>query len=258
VGDGEARVTAPILETRGLSKAFEALRAVADVDLRVEPGELRAIIGPNGAGKTTLFHLISGVVHPSAGEIRFRGEDVTRLPAHARCRRGMSRTFQITSIFGDLPALENVRMAIQLKGGGNFTLLGGRALLRATARRAEATLAELGLGERGALPASTLPHGEQRLLEIAMALAQEPDLLLLDEPTQGLSSEETAATIAVIRRVARARGLTILLVEHDMDVVFNVADRVTVLDFGQVIADGSPAAVRASAEVQKAYLGSIE
>ena len=248
-------MSGPLLETRGLLKTFGALRAVADVDLAVEPGELRAIIGPNGAGKTTLFHLVSGVVRATAGAIRFHGEDITALPAPARCRRGLSRTFQITSLFGDLSALENVRLAIQLKRGGNFTLLGGRGLLRETERRAREALGFLRLGDRATLPASTLPHGEQRLLEIAMALAQEPDLLLLDEPTQGLSSEETAATIDVIRRIARERRLTMLLVEHDMDVVFNVADRITVLDFGQVIADGTPAEVRASAAVQKAYLG---
>ncbi len=251
-------MTQPILETRRLSKTFGALQAVCDVDLNVEPGELRAIIGPNGAGKTTLFHLISGVLRASAGEVRFRAHDVTSLSASARCRRGMSRTFQITSIFGDLSVVENVRLAIQLKGGGNFTLLGGWQLLRETERRAREVLGDLRLDDRATLGANTLPHGEQRLLEIAMALAQEPDLLLLDEPTQGLSSEETAATIAVITRIARERGLTILLVEHDMDVVFSVADRITVLDFGQVIADGSPADVRASAAVQKAYLGSIQ
>jgi branched-chain amino acid transport system ATP-binding protein len=248
----------PILETRGLSKTFGALRAVSDVDLRVQPGELRAIIGPNGAGKTTLFHLISGVVRATAGHVRFHGDDITALPAPARCRRGMSRTFQITSIFGDLSVVENVRIAIQLKRSGNFALLGGRTVLRETERRARDTLGFLRLDDRATLPASTLPHGEQRLLEIAMALAQEPDLLLLDEPTQGLSSEETGASIAVIRRIARERNLTMLIVEHDMDVVFNVADRITVLDFGQVIADGSPAEVRASTDVQKAYLGSIE
>ncbi len=251
-------MTDAVLETRGLSRTFGALRAVSDVDLTVEPGELRAIIGPNGAGKTTLFHLLSGVVRPSAGHVRFKGHDITTLPAHARCRRGISRTFQITSLFGDLSVVENVRIAIQLKHGGNFTLLGGRTLLRETERRARETLGSLRLDDRATLPASTLPHGEQRLLEIAMALAQEPDLLLLDEPTQGLSSEETAATIAVIRRIARERHLTMLLVEHDMDVVFNVADRITVLEFGQVIADGDPAEVRASADVQKAYLGTVE
>jgi branched-chain amino acid transport system ATP-binding protein len=249
---------AAMLETRRLSRDFGALRAVTDVDVRVEVGELRAIIGPNGAGKTTLFHLVSGVIRPTAGEVRFRGEDVTSLSAHARCLRGLSRTFQITSLFPELTVLENVRMAIQLKRGGSFRVFGGRTFIAETTRQARTTLEVLRLEERAEAPASTLPHGEQRLLEIAMALAQEPELLLLDEPTQGLSSEESAATVAVVRRIARERGLTILLVEHDMDVVFNLADRITVLQFGQVIADGTPAEVRANADVQKAYLGTFE
>ena len=243
------------LETRKLSRSFGALRAVADVDLSVEPGELRAIIGPNGAGKTTLFHLVSGLLRPTAGHVVFRGADISDVPEPERCLRGISRTFQITSLFGELSAVENVRMAIQLKRGGNFVLLGGRSRLAETERLARETLGFLGLHGRSDVPASTLPHGEQRLLEIAMALAQEPVLLLLDEPTQGLSSAETAATVAVIRRIARERHLTILLVEHDMDVVFNLADRVTVLNFGQVIAEGSPAEVRANVDVQTAYLG---
>ena len=246
-----------ILETRRLSRAFGALRAVSDVDLAVEPGELRAIIGPNGAGKTTLFHLISGVLPPTAGQVLFRNADITALAAPARCRRGMSRTFQITSLFPELSVVENVRMAIQLKSGGNYRLVGGGRRLTETERQARSALGFLRLDDRAALPAAALAHGDQRLLEIAMALAQGPDLLLLDEPTQGLSSEETAATVDVIREIARERELTILLVEHDMDVVFNLAHRVTVLQFGQVIADGSPAEVRANAEVQKAYLGAL-
>ena len=248
---------APILEARALSRSFGALRAVADVELSVEPGELRAIIGPNGAGKTSFFHLLSGVLRPTAGQVFFRGEEITALSAPARCRRGISRTFQITSIFPELSVLENVRMAIQLKARGSFRLLGGRALVAATESEARASLEFLGLAGRADLPAETLPHGDQRLLEIAMALAQRPALLLVDEPTQGLSPEDTAATVAVIRQIAKERALTILLVEHDMDVVFNLADRISVLHFGQVIAEGSPAEIRANPEVQTAYLGGM-
>ena len=248
---------APILETRALCRDFGALRAVADVDFAVEQGELRAIIGPNGAGKTSFFHLISGVIRPTAGQVFFRGEEISALPAPARCRRGISRTFQITSIFPELSVLENVRIAIQLKAGGNFRLLGGRSLLSSTESQARASLEFLGLLDRADLPASTLPHGDQRLVEIAMALAQRPALLLVDEPTQGLSPEDTAAAVAVIRQIARERALTILLVEHDMDVVFNLADRISVLHLGQLIAEGSPAEIRANVEVQKAYLGGI-
>ena len=247
-----------VLETRGLGRAFGALQAVAGVSVSVAPGELRAVIGPNGAGKTTLFHLISGLLAPTAGRVIFRGEDVTSLPAPVRCRRGISRTFQITSIFPEVSVLENVRVAVQLKGEGNFRLMGGGALLESTERRARESLAALGLGGRAEAPAATLPHGDQRLLEIAMAVAQEPELLLLDEPTQGLSPEDTASTVAVIRRIARERRLTILLVEHDMDVVFGLADRVSVLHFGQLIAEGTPDEIRANPDVQKAYLGGTE
>ena len=248
----------PVLETRGLGREFGALQAVADVSLTVRPGELRAVIGPNGAGKTTLFHLISGWLAPTLGQVLFHGHDVTALAAPARCRRGVSRTFQITSIFPELSVLENVRIAVQLKAGGSFRLLGGRALLEATERQARESLGFLGLGDRAGDPASTLPHGDQRLLEIAMAVAQEPELLLLDEPTQGLSPEDTAATVAVIRQIARERRLTIMLVEHDMDVVFDLADRISVLHFGQIIAEGAPDEIRANAEVQRAYLGGLD
>ena len=244
-----------VLETRGLGRAFGALQAVADVNLTVEPGELRAVIGPNGAGKTTLFHLISGLLAPTAGRILFRGKDVSRLAAPGRCRLGISRTFQITSIFPDLSVLENVRIAVQLKEGGNFRILGGGPQLEASARRARESLDFLGLVARADEPAATLPHGDQRLLEIAMAVAQDPELLLLDEPTQGLSAEDTANTVMVIRQIARERRLTILLVEHDMDVVFDLAQRISVLHFGQLIADGVPEVIRANPDVQKAYLG---
>jgi branched-chain amino acid transport system ATP-binding protein len=243
------------LETRGLGRAFGALQAVAAVSLTVGTGELRAIIGPNGAGKTTLFHLISGLLAPTAGQIFFQGEEVSSLAAPARCRLGISRTFQITSIFPELSVLENVRMAVQLKGGGNFRLVGGAARLQVTTRRARESLDFLGLGARADEPAATLPHGDQRLLEMAMAVAQDPELLLLDEPTQGLSPEDTAATVAVIRQIARERHLTILLVEHDMDVVFDLAQRISVLNFGQLIAEGTPEEIRTNPDVQKAYLG---
>jgi branched-chain amino acid transport system ATP-binding protein len=251
-------MTAPMLEARGLGRAFGALQAVDGVSFAVEPGELRAVIGPNGAGKTTLFHLISGLLAPTAGRVLFRGDDVTALAAPARCRRGISRTFQITSIFPELSVLENTRMAVQLKAGGNFRLVGGRSVLEASERRARASLEFLGLFDRAKEPASTLPHGDQRLLEIAMAVAQDPELLLLDEPTQGLAPDDTAATVAVIRQVAREQKLTIILVEHDMDVVFDLADRISVLHFGRLIAEGTPAEIRANAEVQTAYLGGLD
>src|SRR5206468_12107533 len=184
------------------------------------------------------FHLISGVLRPTSGQVVWRGEDISALPAPDRCRRGISRTFQITSIFPEFSVLENVRIAIQLKGRGNFRLLGGSALLASTEHQARASLEFLGLLDRADLPASALPHGDQRLLELAMALAQKPELLLVDEPTQGLSPEDTEAAVAVIRQIRKERALTILLVEHDMDVVFNLADRISVLHLGQLIAEG--------------------
>ena len=248
----------PLLETRGLGRAFGALQAVGGVSLAVQPMELRAVIGPNGAGKTTLFHLISGLLAPTSGRVLFRGDDVTALAAPARCRRGISRTFQITSIFPELSALENVRVAVQLKAGDNFRLLGGRAVLEATEQRARDSLRLLGLFDRADELASTLPHGDQRLLEIAMAVAQEPELLLLDEPTQGLSPEDTLATVDAIRKISRERRLTTLLVEHDMDVVFDLADRISVLHFGQLIAEGTPDQIRANVDVRKAYLGGLD
>ena len=244
-----------ILSLEKISKRFGAVVVAEGINLSLAEGEALGIIGPNGAGKTTLFHLISGLLAPTAGRVLFRGDDVTALPAPARCRRGLSRTFQITSIFPELSVLENVRIAVQLRTGGNFRLVGGRTLLEASERRARESLGALGLLDRAAEPAATLPHGDQRLLEIAMAVAQEPALLLLDEPTQGLSPEDTVATVAVIRRIARERGLTIVLVEHDMDVVFDLADRISVLHFGRLIAEGTPDQIRANADVQTAYLG---
>jgi branched-chain amino acid transport system ATP-binding protein len=245
----------PVLDARRLGRSFGALQAVRDVTIRVEPGEFRAIIGPNGAGKTTLFNLISGKIAPSAGEVFFRGEDVTSMSDVMRCQRGISRTFQITSIFPNLTVEENVRIAVQLKNRGNFRIFGGHAQLRASAQRAREMLALLGLIEHADILASTLAHGNQRLLEIAMAIAQNPLLLLLDEPTQGLSAEETTEAAQVIRRIAHDRKLTVLLVEHDMEVVFGLADRISVLHFGEIIADGTPHEIQVNPEVQKAYLG---
>jgi branched-chain amino acid transport system ATP-binding protein len=243
------------LDTRDLSRSFGALQAVSNVNMTVNSGEFRAVIGPNGAGKTTLFNLISGKIAPTAGRILFHGEDLTAMPAPERCRRGISRTFQITSIFPELTVCENVRLAAQLKGEGNFRIFGGRKQLLESVGKAEEAIALFGLIDRKNAPASTLAHGDQRLLEIAMAVVQDPQLLLLDEPTQGLSVEETTATAEIIRRVACERKLTVLLVEHDMEVVFGLADRINVLHFGVIIAEGTPNEIRMNVDVQNAYLG---
>ena len=245
----------PLLELDGLSRRFGGVLAVDRVSMRVAEGEVRAVIGPNGAGKSTLFNLITGVLAPSAGEVSFDGKRITGLPAHRISQLGIARTFQVTALYPEMTALENVRLAAQAREKGRWRPLGGGATLREAEAQGEAALARLGLGALAGRPAGLLSHGDQRLLEVAMALAQDPRLLLLDEPTQGLSVEETAQAVETLAQLFAAGGVTVLLVEHDMEVVFRLAERVTVLHRGAVIADGTPAAVQAHAEVQRAYLG---
>ncbi|MBS0243114.1 MAG: ABC transporter ATP-binding protein [Proteobacteria bacterium] len=226
--------------------------------MQVAEGEVRAVIGPNGAGKTTLFHLITGVVKPSSGQVRFAGADVTGLPSNARCQLGMSRTFQLTSLFPEMSARDNAALAAQARDPRRWQAFGGSDVF-ATARKAgDAALDQLGLGHIADRPAGLLSHGDQRLLEVAMALAQQPRVVLLDEPTQGLSVEETAEAVDTLHRFLEHTRMTVLLVEHDMEVVFRLAHKITVLHRGRVIADGTPEAVRADAAVQDAYLGGME
>jgi branched-chain amino acid transport system ATP-binding protein len=248
----------PLLEGSGLTKRFGALVAVESVDIAVEPGEIRAVIGPNGAGKSTLFNLITGVLRPSAGTVRFAGEDLTGLPVHEVAQRGIARTFQLCHIYPGLTARENVRIAAQAREAGRWRCLGGGAVLRRSAAVADEALERLRLERFAALPAAMLSHGDQRLLEIAMAIAQQPRLLMLDEPTQGLSIEETDRAVVLLKSMLAGGALSVILVEHDMEVVFQLADNITVLHRGRVIADGKPAAVRANAEVRSAYLGGVE
>jgi branched-chain amino acid transport system ATP-binding protein len=245
----------PLLELDGLTKRYGGLLAVDHVTMQVESGEVRAVIGPNGAGKTSLFHLITGVVKPTEGRVRFAGDDVASLPAYARCQRGMSRTFQITALFPEMSARENACLAAQARNPQRWRPLGGGAVFADAARHGDTALERLGLTHIADRPAGLLSHGDQRLLEVAMALAQQPRLLLLDEPTQGLSVEETAQAVDVLAGLFADGGLTVLLVEHDMEVVFRLAHKITVLHRGAVIADGDPAAVRADEGVQTAYLG---
>ena len=247
-----------LLELDGLTKRYGGIVAVDRVTMRVEAGEVRAVIGPNGAGKTSLFHLITGVVKATEGQVRFAGEDVSSLPAHARCQLGMSRTFQITALFPEMSARDNTRLAAQARDGKRWLPLGGRAVFDGAAKRGDAALERLGLTHIAERPAGLLSHGDQRLLEVAMALAQQPRLLLLDEPTQGLSVEETAQAMEVLSTLFAAGDLTVLLVEHDMEVVFRLAQKITVLHRGATIADGDPDAVRADANVQSAYLGGLD
>jgi branched-chain amino acid transport system ATP-binding protein len=245
----------PLLECRGLVRRFGALVAVDRVDLAIEPGEIRAVIGPNGAGKSTVFNLITSVLKPQAGEVRFAGEAITGLPVHRVAQKGIARTFQRCHVFPALSVRENVRIAAQARERRRWRFFGGRAVLEISGAVADEALEQLRLTEQAGTRADTLSHGDQRLLEIAMAIAQKPRLLMLDEPTQGLSIQETDRAVQILKDMLEGGNLSVLLVEHDMEVVFELAHNITVLHRGRVIADGTPPAVRADAEVRKAYLG---
>ncbi|MCS7173344.1 MAG: ATP-binding cassette domain-containing protein [Armatimonadetes bacterium] len=242
-----------VLELRGLTKRFGGVLALWRCDLAVERGEVHALIGPNGAGKTTLINLVAGVLSPTEGRIFFEGHDITHLPAHARALRGIARTFQATNLFSRQTVLENLRLAVQARTGSSFRFWHPVRREVELEREARGYVARVGLGERTDVPVLALSHGERRQLEVGMALACRPKLVLLDEPTSGMSREESLRMVALIRSL---RGqATVLLVEHDMDVVFSVADRITVLVDGRVLASGSPEEVRANPEVHRAYLG---
>jgi len=247
-----------VLQTRGLSKSFGALIATKNVTMDVSKGEVVAVIGPNGAGKTTLFNLISGVIKPTSGEILFKGERISHLPAYEICQRGIVRTFQITQVFPGLTVLENIRLAAQFKQGGNFRIVGGKSVIRGTQKKSEEILDFLGISHLSDVTADHLSHGDQRLLELSMALVQDPEILLLDEPTAGLSVVETHKTVGVLKNVFGKSNTTVLLVEHDMEVVFNLASRIIVLNFGEIIAEGCKEDIQHNDEVQRAYLGGFE
>ena len=244
---------APVLETRGLSKSFGGVRAVSAVDLAMPKGEIRALIGPNGAGKTTFFNMLTGQLRADAGEVRFKGERLSGLPPYAVWRRGVSRTFQITATFATLTALDNVRVARLSHAGKTYALL--ETASRQQGDEARALLDLVGLADQTDRIAAVLAYGDLKKLELAVALANDPEVLLLDEPTAGMAPAERGVLMALTERIARARGLTVLFTEHDMDVVFTVADRIMVLHQGRVIAEGRPAEVRADAQVQRVYLG---
>jgi len=242
-----------ILRTRALGKRFGGVHAVNGVDLSIPYGDVRAIIGPNGAGKTTLFNLISGDLSHDTGQIYFAGEEVNGLPPHLLCRRGMGRTFQITSVFRRLTALENVQTALLAHHRRHFNFLArARRLYRSDAL---GLLDRVGLHDQADKSSGMLAHGDQRRLELAIALASAPRLLLLDEPTAGMAPRERHEIMALVARIAADTGLTVVFTEHDMDVVFAVSQRITVLHQGAVLADDVPEAVRANAEVQRVYLG---
>jgi branched-chain amino acid transport system ATP-binding protein len=242
----------PLLEARGLSKRFGGLEAVAGVDLRLNRGEVRALIGPNGAGKTTLVGLISGRLAPTAGEVRFAGRDVTRARAWERARLGIVYTFQVTSIYRALSVYDNVALAAQrprLQRPRDWLTLDAGAV----AGDVESALARVGLAGLGDQRAGTLAYGHQRVLEVAMALALRPELLILDEPTQGLAGDEIQALCRLVQDIAGTT--TVLLIEHNMPVVLELASLVTVMDRGRVLAEGTPREIEAHPEVQRAYLG---
>ncbi len=237
----------PLLEVRGVSKSFGGLKALADVSLALAPGEILGLIGPNGAGKTTLFNVVAGLHRPDRGEVRFKGRSIDRLEPHARCRLGIARTFQITKPFPALSVLENATVGGVFGHHGRSTVALGRA-------RAEAALARVGLAERAGALASSLTIGERKRLEMARALATDPEVLLLDEVVAGLSPPEVDGMMAAIRAL-NASGLAILMIEHVMRAVMGVSGRIVVLHYGQKLAEGSPAEVAANEQVVAAYLG---
>lgn len=244
-----------LLETSGLTKSFGRMVAVDRVDLAVREGELTAVIGPNGAGKTTLFNVVTGKLRPTAGSVRFAGEEITGLPPHAVIRRGIGRSFQVTNLFPELPVFESLRVAVlsdlRLTGQILPAPRGGNA----AAGEVEELLRELGLEPLADQLCGTLSHADQRTVEIGLALAGRPRLLLLDEPTAGMGPEETAAMVRLTHDLARRDGLTVVLVEHDMHVVFALAERIVVMHQGRIIADGPPESVRNDPGVREAYLG---
>jgi branched-chain amino acid transport system ATP-binding protein len=247
-----------LLEVRAVSKHFGELVAVEGVSMNVEDGELRAIIGPNGAGKTTFFNMISGFFPPTKGDIVFDGETVTRLPVTARVARGMARTFQITEIFPELSVRENVRIAQESADGFRLHMWVSKSETTRVMREVDELLSKVGLAGKGDRHVGELSHGDQRSAEIAMALALRPRLLLLDEPTAGMGEQETYQIAGLIRRLHRDSAYTIVLIEHDMRVVFNLADRITVLAEGRTLADGTPQQIAENPHVQAAYLGKAE
>jgi branched-chain amino acid transport system ATP-binding protein len=251
MADEAAGAAAPILATDGLAVRFGGLRALNDVNLAVARGEIRAIIGPNGAGKSTLFNCLTGVLRPTAGHIRFAGDDITGLSPDRISRKGIARSYQITNILPNATVLENVRIAAQSRHHG-WSMLRHHRAYRDVIDKAEAALQQVGLGDKADTLAANLSHGEQRNLEIGIALATEPQLLCLDEPTAGMSAAETHETMELVRRVAS--NLTILIVEHDMQVVMELADRITVLDYGEILAEGTPAEIQQNPRVLEVYL----
>jgi branched-chain amino acid transport system ATP-binding protein len=246
-----------ILETRHVRREFGALVAVADVSIQVQAGSLHSIIGPNGAGKTTFFNLLSGNILPTRGTVLFKGQDITRLPLHKTAHLGIGRSFQITNIFPNLTVYENIRLAAQALGRDNFKLFRSANRFGRYADRAWEVIEQVGLVDEGLKLARTLPHGAQRKLELGMILAPDPEMLLLDEPTAGMASEQVPELMALIQQIQAAGNKTVMLVEHNMNVVMSVSDKITVMHQGMVLAEGTPQEIGGNTAVQTAYLGEL-
>jgi len=245
-----------VLETSGLSHDFKGLKVISDVNLQIADGERHAVIGPNGAGKTTLFNLITGTYMPKAGKIYFNGRDVTGAGPYELTRMGMGRSFQITSTFSRLTAFQNIRIGVLSKKGIRFSLFRRVDKMKAVTGETEQILERLNLHQERDVPASELSYGKNRALEVGMAVATDPDLVMLDEPTAGMSRDETRLTVELIRNLTEGR--TMVIIEHDMDVVFSIADRITVLHHGEILASGTPQEIRSDPAVKEAYLGEME
>ncbi|MEJ2710042.1 MAG: ABC transporter ATP-binding protein [Anaerolineales bacterium] len=246
-----------ILETDHLRKEFGALVAVDDVSIQVQSNTFHSIIGPNGAGKTTFFNLLSGTLEPTSGRVLFKQKDITRLPMHRTIHLGIGRSFQITNIFPNLTVLENIRLASQALGRDNFRLFSSYQRFEKYEQRAWQVVELVGLTDRALAVARTLPHGDQRKLELGMILAPDPEVLLLDEPTAGMAAEQVPELIALIQRIQEQGHKTVMLVEHNMNVVMSVSDIITVMHQGSVLAEGSPAEIASNQSVQSAYLGDL-
>jgi branched-chain amino acid transport system ATP-binding protein len=244
-----------ILEVRNVVKSFGGLRALQDVSLSVEQGEIRAVIGPNGAGKSTLFNVLTGLLPPDSGHVLFDGEPITGEPPHRIIRKGIGRSFQITNIFPRMSVFENVQVALFSHHGIGKNPLSLARKFAEIGEEALSILEQVGLAEKYDSSASVLSHGDQKRLEIAISLASRPKLLMLDEPTAGMSRFESRETVALLRKISREQGLTLVFTEHDMDIVFGISERITVLQQGMVIADGTPPEIKANPEVRRAYLG---
>ena len=246
-----------IIETYNLTKQFGALVAVDNVSMKVRRNSLHAIIGPNGAGKTTFFNLLSGNLKPTYGKINYKGKDLTRLPIHRMIHFGIGRSFQITNIFPNLTVFENIRLASQALEKENFKFYLDVSQMEQCEQRTWDVIEKVGLKERAQLLARMLPHGDHRKLELGMILAPDPEVLLLDEPTAGMASEQVPELIALIQEIQKTGNKTVMLVEHNMNVVMSISDTITVMNLGKVLAEGSPGEIAANKEVQTAYLGGL-